>query len=121
MKNLNILVVDDEPGIRELIKDVLTPQGHNVLCAENGVEALSLLSANSVDIVYLDIRMPNGDGLTALKKMMEMRPSLPVIVITGNGYRNIVDQTMEFGAAACLLKPFGIGDVLGMLEVLKAA
>ncbi|HUV05053.1 MAG TPA: response regulator [Armatimonadota bacterium] len=118
MKALNIMVVDDEPGIRELIRDVLTRHGHKVVCAENGVEAVGLMSSDPMDVVYLDIRMPNGDGLMALREMRRLRPSMPVIMITGSARRDVLDETMELGAFACLVKPFGMNDVVGMLQVL---
>ena len=118
MKSLSILVVDDEPGITELIRDALTMHGHNVICAQNGVEALGLMASNQVDVVYLDIRMPKGDGVTALKEIRKLWPSLPVIMITGCGHRDAIDETLGLGAFACLVKPFSIKDVLGMLDVL---
>lgn len=121
MKALSIMVVDDEEGIRELIHDVLEQQGHKVICAENGIEAISMLSSHPVDVVYLDIRMPNGDGLTALKKMQEMWPSMPVIMITGCGQREAIDEAIDLGSFACLIKPFSTRDILGMLDAVQIA
>ena len=121
MAKQRVLVVDDEPGIRELISDILSPHGHSVLCAENGTQALHKLSTNTIDVVYLDIRMPDGDGLTTLKKISNNWPNISVIMITGCGQREVIDKTLELGAYACLVKPFGVNDVIGMLELAKAA
>lgn len=121
MNPLNILVVDDEEGIRDLLYDVLSLNGHNVLRAENGIEALSVISSNPMDVVYLDILMPNGDGLTALRKIRAQWPTISVIIITGCGDRKAVDRTMEIGAFACLAKPFGVKDIIGILEAAESA
>jgi DNA-binding NtrC family response regulator len=92
--------------------------GHRVRCAENGVDALAVLAENRMEVVFLDIRMPNGDGLTALKEMRRLKPGLPVVMITGCGKRETIDQALDLGSFACLVKPFSIRDVVGMLEVL---
>ncbi|MHB0913684.1 MAG: response regulator [Armatimonadota bacterium] len=118
---MRILVVDDEQGIRELIRDILEPRGHKVTCASGGTEALALLARQPVDMMYLDIRMPNGDGLSVLKRLQVEHPNLPVIMITGCAQHEIVDETLDLGAFACLVKPFCVGDVLGMLDVIRAA
>jgi DNA-binding response OmpR family regulator len=120
MKHMKILVADDEPGIRSLIQDALSMQGHDVTCAENGVEALSMMVSECFDVLFLDIRMPKGDGLTTLKEVRRLRPSMSVVMITGCGQREVIDQALSLGAYACLVKPFSIRDVIGMLEVVES-
>ncbi len=119
MKPLGILVADDEAGIRELLHDALGSVGHKVVCAENGVEAVARIADEQIDVVFLDIRMPKGDGITALKAILELRPSLPVVMITGCGQAETIDETLANGSFACLVKPFSIRDVLGILDVLQ--
>lgn len=118
MKQFSVLVVDDEVGVCELIGDALSMHGHHVTCRENGVEALDFLAGHEVDVVFLDIRMPKGDGLTALKKMRKRWPSLPVVMITGCNQREVIDQSLQMGPLACLVKPFSMRDVLDILGVL---
>ena len=118
MKPLGILVVDDEQGIRDLMRDALSLEGHQVICAQNGTEAIELLLSNKVDVVFLDIRMPKGDGLTALREIRRLNPALPVVMITGCGKRQVIDEAIQLGCDACLIKPFSMRDVVGMLEVL---
>lgn len=118
MKPLGILVVDDEQGIRDLMRDALSLEGHQVVCAQNGTEAIELLLSNKVDVVFLDIRMPKGDGLTALREIRRLNPALPVVMITGCGKRQVIDEAIRLGCDACLIKPFSMRDVVGMLEVL---
>lgn len=120
MRPLDVLVADDEKGIRDLLKDALTRQGHSVTCASNGVEALAQVAARDLDTVFLDIRMPNGDGLTVLREIKAMRPGLPVVMITGCGDQVVKGEALSGGCCACLIKPFSTRDVLGMLDVVES-
>ncbi len=120
MKTYKVLVVDDESGVRELISDVLKQEGHEVICAENGVEAIAMFAGNEIDVMFLDIRMPKGDGLTTLKVIRSRWPEIPVIIITGCGQHEMLEDAIRLGAMACLKKPFGINDIIGMLEYIDA-
>lgn len=119
MKSLNILVADDEPGILNLMKDALTRHGHKVTCVENGVDAVNTLNKGNFDMIFMDIRMPRGDGLTALKQIQAKWPELPVIIITGCGQRDLIDEVVNMGSFACLVKPFSIRDVIAMVECVQ--
>ena len=116
MKSMRILVADDEPGIRLLLHDALIRYGHEVACVENGTEAVEFVLNNQVDAVFMDIRMPKGDGVWALKEIRKTHADLPVVMITGCSQREFIDETMEHGSLACLIKPFSIRDIIGMLE-----
>ena len=103
MKAMKILVADDEPGIRDLISEALSAHGHTVLAAENGVEAVACLAGESVDVVFLDIRMPRGDGLTALKEMLMMSESKLVVLradenATHGDLTDLMSKAKEAGA-----------------------
>lgn len=119
MKQLNILVADDEPGILSLMNDALTRYGHKVTCAENGIEAVEILKNGKYDIIFLDIRMPRGDGLTALKQIQSKWPTIPVVIITGCGQRDLIDEVVNLGSFACLVKPFSIKDVIAMIQCIQ--
>jgi len=121
MRQLNVMVVDDEPGIRDLFSDVITMRGHRAICAANGSEALQKLHDSHVDVVFLDIRMPNGDGISTLKQIREMSPMPKVVMITGSGHREIIDEAMDLGSSLCLMKPFSLSDVTGVLDLVEAA
>ena len=121
MRQLRVLVVDDEPGIRDLFSDVITMRGHQAVCAASGTEALELLRAERVDVVFLDIRMPNGDGISALKQIRKLKPMPTVVMITGCGSREVVEEAIELGSSLVLMKPFSISDVTGVLDVVEAA
>lgn len=120
MRPLNVLVADDEQGIRDLLRDALSRHGHSVTCASNGVEAVAQVAARDLDTVFLDIRMPNGDGLTALREIKAMRPGLPVVMITGCGEPTVKGEALREGCYACLIKPFSTRDVVGMLDVIES-
>lgn len=120
MKSLKVLVVDDEPGIRQLMADALSAQGHAAMCAKNGVEAVASLAVLSVDVVFLDIRMPRGDGLVALAKIKRLWPGLPVVMITGGGRHDEIEQGFRLGANACILKPFSLRELAETMESLAS-
>jgi DNA-binding NtrC family response regulator len=80
---LDVLVVDDDPAIRESLRRVLEHAGHAVREAESGDQALELLESKPVDAVLLDINMPGLDGLDALVRIREMAPDTGVIVVSG--------------------------------------
>ncbi len=118
MRSLKVLVVDDEQGIRDLLRDALARHGHTVVCAENGVEAVARAASADPDVVFLDIRMPKGDGLTALKEIRSLKPSVPVVLITGCSRREFTGEAFDLGSSLCLVKPFSTRDVIGALDVL---
>ncbi len=78
-----ILIVDDEPQLRQLYRDALEDEGYGIVEAENGEAALRVLEAGSADLAILDIRMPGIHGLDLLKRLHSQRPHLPVILCSG--------------------------------------
>ncbi len=80
-----ILVVDDEKNIRLLFEEELTEVGYNVICAENGEEALTLFKTRHPDLVLLDLKMPGIHGVTVLEKLRETDKQTPVFVVTAHG------------------------------------
>ena len=79
----HILVVDDEANLRRTVARILQRAGFDVTTAGNGTEGLALLSEHGFDLVYMDIRMPDMNGLEALKSIHATYPQLPVILFTG--------------------------------------
>jgi CheY-like chemotaxis protein len=98
-----ILVVDDEPNIRQLIVETLSDEGYNVYAAENGYKAIMIIENQPIDLVILDIRMPQCDGLKALGKIKEFNKSLPVILHTAYGEYKTSDYH-TWGADAIVQK-----------------
>ena len=100
-----ILVCDDERDIGSALKIYLTSEGHDVLIAHNGHEALRLLEENEVHLVLLDIMMPKKDGWQVCREIREISPK-PVIMITAKG--EVFDKVLglELGADDFIVKPF---------------
>ncbi|MBI5167842.1 MAG: sigma-54-dependent Fis family transcriptional regulator [candidate division NC10 bacterium] len=113
-----ILVVDDEPSVRELLSIVLEKEGHSVSSAVDGVEALRLAKDNPYDLVISDIKMPRMDGLRFLSGLREFDREIPVIMITAYPSTESAIEAMKQGAYDYLTKPFKIEEV--KLVVAKA-
>jgi len=103
-----ILVVDDEPEVCGIVQRVLRHDRFRVLCATNGRSALAKLSRRCVDLVILDIYMPDLDGLQVLERLRRLQKNLPVLMLTGHGHLDTARQAMELGAYDYVTKPFSI-------------
>jgi DNA-binding response OmpR family regulator len=103
-----ILVVDDEPEVRQLMEHFLTERGYEVRIAENGRLALAALDTFMADVVLLDMHMPEMDGLETLKRLAVRSPSLPVIMVTVNDDVETTTHLLQMGAADYVPKPFNL-------------
>ena len=103
-----ILVVDDEPEVRQLMEHFLTGRGYDVRIAENGRLALAALDTFMADVVLLDMHMPEMDGLETLKRLAVRSPSLPVIMVTVNNDVETTTNLLQMGAADYVPKPFNL-------------
>jgi DNA-binding response OmpR family regulator len=117
----NVLVVDDDPDIRLLLRLELGADGHDIIEAGDGREALDALAAAPVDLVLLDMMMPVLDGWEVLRALDDDAP--PVVVVTAlgtHGSTHVVDL-LELGALDIVAKPFDPGWLLGLVAKLLAA
>ena len=106
MKNLNILILDDEKGIRNELKDFFQLYDYNAYIAELPSKAFEILKKNDVDIMILDIQLPEMDGIEVLKKVKSEYPEIEVIMITGHGDQDSIIQSLRYGAFDFFKKPF---------------
>jgi len=112
MPGLNhILVVDDEPMIREILRETLEQEGYRVSEAENGKVAYDKIHEIGYDLVLTDVKMPVMDGFTLMKNLGDMTDSLPVIVITSFSDIDVAVDAIRLGAYDYLVKPFNISQV----------
>ena len=113
-----ILVVDDDPGIVELIKIRLENNGYEVITALNGAMGLQKVQEQIPDLILLDIGMPQIDGCTFVReiKKMEGVSDIPIIILTGRDY--LQNYLYEEGIDAYLIKPVIIKELLGKLKSL---
>ncbi len=105
-KEKKVLVVDDEQPIRKVLRSFFDQKGIKTLEAENGQRAVEIVRAEKPPVVLLDIRMPGMDGLTTLKKLLEIDPQVGVIMVTGEADDHTVKEAIEAGAYGYVLKPF---------------
>src|SRR5438046_10697321 len=104
-----ILVVDDEVGIRELLSEILSDEGHSVQLAENATAARSLRAQGRPDLVLLDIWMPDADGITLLKEWATGgQLTMPVIMMSGHGTIDTAVEATRIGAMDFLEKPIAL-------------
>ena len=112
-----ILVVDDELGIRALLSEILTDEGHTVELAENAAQARATRERMRPDLVLLDIWMPDVDGITLLKEWGSTgQLSMPVIMMSGHGTIDTAVEATKFGAIAFLEKPITLQKLLRAVE-----
>jgi two-component system, NtrC family, response regulator AtoC len=115
MSNATILVVDDEALIRWSLKERLTSEGYTVLEAETGHAALEKLD-EGVDLVLLDYRLPDTDGVSVLRKIKQTDQDIPVILLTAFASVNTAVEAMKIGAYHFANKPFNLDEVAAMVE-----
>jgi len=104
----NILIVDDEKNIREGLRISLSKYGHNIYLAEDGIIALNILESNDIDLVITDLKMPNMDGESLMKEIMNNYFNIPVIILTGHGTIEKAVKLMHDGAYDFLTKPLNL-------------
>lgn len=110
-----ILIVDDDPKMLDLLKHYLRDEQAILLSASDGEECLELFESNSVDLVIIDIFMPNMDGIQAIMEVKQKNPSSKILVISGGGeYTGLeyLKQAKALGAGEALVKPFTQHDFL---------
>lgn len=107
-----VLVVDDEERITTFLRRSFAPQGHQVLCAANGEEALDVLGRHDVDLVLLDLVMPTMNGLALLAALAARPDAPPVIVLSGVSDVGARVQALEGGAVDFVGKPFHVAELM---------
>jgi DNA-binding NtrC family response regulator len=112
-----ILVVDDEIGIRELLSEILSDEGHAVVTAENAAAARALRQSEIPDLVLLDIWMPDTDGVTLLKEWAAGgQLTMPVIMMSGHATIDTAVEATRFGALDFLEKPIALARLLAAVR-----
>ncbi len=121
MKVCSILVVDDEPGLRDIVTMVLRTAGHRVTPAENGVQASAALTKEAFDVVITDVIMPERDGMQIISEVRRRYPGIKIVAMSGGGHlprEQYLKIAKGLGAHAVLEKPFANTELLAALEKL---
>ena len=103
-----ILVIDDEPSIRDLLDTLLSRKGYDVVLAASGQKGLELFRRERPDALVLDLKMPGMDGLTVLQQVRSLNPKLPVIMLTGAGTPETELQARAQGVTEYVEKEFSL-------------
>lgn len=118
-----ILIIDDEPDIRIMLKKMIERAGYEVEIAENGQVGMDLFSAGSFDMVITDILMPEKEGLEIIRDMKQISPGMKIIAISGGGRisaATYLESAGIFGADMVFEKPFRQAEITGAIKSLLA-
>jgi two-component system KDP operon response regulator KdpE len=113
--SLKVLVIDDEPPIRKLLRMGLGTQGYQVIDAPNAKTALQQMALNP-DLVILDLGLPDMQGLDLLRALREKNESVPIVVLSSRADESAKVQALDFGADDYVTKPFGINELLARIR-----
>lgn len=111
-----VLVIDDYEQARAAYTEALTTGGYNVLTAGSGEEGLVLVASASLDLVLLDYDIPGMNGVEILSEIRKQKPSLPVIMVTGNDDPTVVKRAAAIGITGYLVKPVKIAELLKRVQ-----
>jgi two-component system, OmpR family, response regulator MprA len=118
MNRMRILVVDDEPAVRESLRRALQLEGYDVDLAGDGEEALARLRADSVDAIVLDVSMPRLDGLETCRRLRSAGDNVPVLMLTARDEVSDRVAGLDAGADDYVVKPFALEELLARLRAL---
>tara|TARA_Y100001954_G_scaffold238179_2_gene304584 strand:- start:2943 stop:5348 length:2406 start_codon:yes stop_codon:yes gene_type:complete len=107
-----ILIVDDEPNVREILEDLLSAEGHRALSCESGEEALEVLAKQEIDLVFTDLTLPKMDGYTLASQIKSQQPQMPVCIITGWDNPLILKEDPATHVDRVVNKPFRMEEVM---------
>ncbi|MBI2216617.1 MAG: response regulator [Candidatus Rokubacteria bacterium] len=117
-----ILVIDDEPEMCALFEEILSVEKAQILSARTGVEALAIARRTRLDLVILDLRLPDVSGTEVLRRLRRLDDSLPVVMVTAYGSADTVRTSMRLGAFDYVTKPFDIPEIQRVIrEALASA
>ncbi len=111
-----ILVIDDEQGIRSVLSDVLTDEGFQVLVAGTGKDGLKLLEKEDVDLIILDVWLPDASGIEVLQEIISRKIDIPVVVISGHANIDVAVKAVTLGAYDFLEKPLSIDKLMNVIN-----
>ncbi len=115
----NILIIDDEKDLCQLLGDTLSSRGYNVKSANTRREAMSSLKSRSPDLVFLDLKLPDGDGTKLISKIKKINPDTVVNVISAYGSEDAKEKAMELGVNRFIDKPFSEEAILRSIRELR--
>jgi DNA-binding response OmpR family regulator len=119
-----ILLVDDDPDIRSLLKIMLTGEGHEVVEATDGAEALEVAQTQPFDLVLTDLIMPDKEGIETIMELRKKFPRIRIIAMSGGGvgrHGDYLGLAGKLGAMRTLAKPFGVNELKEAVDAVLGA
>ncbi len=113
-KSGSILIVDDEVEVRHILRRILDPH-YEIHEAANGKEALERIQTQPIDLVTLDLSMPDLYGIDVLREIKRSKPLVEVIIISGFGTLTRAQEAIKYGASGFISKPFNVADILSLI------
>ena len=111
-----ILVIDDQPAIRQLLAEILTEEGYQVVTAANGNEGIQQAKACNPQLVLLDMKMPGINGIETLQKLNKDSQGIRVIMMTAYGELELMNRAREIGACDYITKPFDLFELCQVIH-----
>ena len=116
----NILVVDDLRSMRLTLGGILEEEGHNVVMAEDGYQAIEAVRKSHFDIIFMDIKMPGINGVQTFREVKKIDPDTAVVMMTAYSVEDLVREALAEGAHTVVYKSFDISRILGIIEELAS-
>nr|WP_176704648.1 response regulator [Candidatus Magnetococcus massalia]CRH08252.1 Response regulator receiver protein [Candidatus Magnetococcus massalia]CRH08319.1 Response regulator receiver protein [Candidatus Magnetococcus massalia] len=118
----SVLIIDDDMAVRELLRQILEDDGHEVFEASDGLEGVRAFQKRPTDLIFTDMLMPEKDGVEVIMELRDIAPSARIVAISGGG-RGLdahfnLRVAEDFGALVTLAKPFTRGEVLDAVQTL---
>jgi len=115
-RSLHILIVDDDPIIRQLFTQSLEGLGYKLTTSANGVEALEFVTRKRFDLIFLDLLMPGIDGAELFGRIRQIDKQIPVVIITGYPDSEVMKRAIAYGPFMVMDKPFTVDDILDAIS-----
>jgi DNA-binding NtrC family response regulator len=115
-KKPTILLTDDNKEFTQNVSDILELKGYKVRIANDGFEALEIIKTSTVDLILMDIKMPVMNGVETFKKIKSINPEVPVIMLTAYALEELIQESLQEGAFACLKKPLDFDELFITIE-----
>ena len=113
---ITILIVEDDQDLRESLATALRDEGYHVLSAQDADEAIASVKAHKVNIIFMDICLPDMNGVKVYKAIKKIQPAATTVMMTGFFVQDLVDEAISAGAYDILYKPFTVDDILKMIN-----
>ena len=118
MDSLRIFIVDDDVDFAEALAEIIKAEGYDVECAHTGAEAVARFRENDFDIAFMDVKLPDMNGVESLFEIRRLKPDAKVMMMTGFSVEELLQQAVEGGAFGVLHKPFEPTELLAAIKAM---